>query len=85
MDNQLSPTFPKPKDRQPKTMFFYEALKNVAKGAKITRLEWGEGYWGVLKENDGILILQLRKPSGMFHQWIIQEGDMTAKDWTVVK
>jgi len=48
---------------------------------RIYKSEWeDEGYYGILKDK----ILLLHKPTGEFHQWIISDGDILGKDWTVI-
>ena len=65
-----------------KELDFPKAVVEVTKGSKIHRLEWGD------KENYCILkdgILQLHKPEGTFHQWIISDGDLLGTDWIIIK
>ena len=60
---------------------FYEALKSLAEGKKIHKLEWGDKeFYGVLKDN----FVMLHKDDGKFYSWIISEADMTGKDWVII-
>lgn len=59
---------------------FYEALKCLVDGSKITRTEWeNPEIYGFL--NNGIV--SLRK-EGSDHQWIISDGDILANDWILI-
>ena len=61
----------------PQTFSFYEILKSVTIGKKITKLEWNnKEIYGVLKDT----LLQLHKDDG-FHTWILNEGDLVGTDW----
>ena len=61
-------------------MDFYDALRSIASGSKVTRIDWGnQDLYGVLR--DGKLTLNLHDG---FHAWIVSDGDMVAKDWVVV-
>ena len=61
------------------SMDFSQAIRKVIDGEKITRLEWNNKDYGVLR--NGILTLYI---NGEFHSWIISEGDLLAIDWMVV-
>lgn len=63
-------------------MDFYEAIKEIMSGHKITRLEWGNSqYYCLFRQTK----LQLRKDDGKYYDWIINEGDLLADDWIVVR
>lgn len=71
------PTFDTPKGI---TMNFFEALKEVAAGNKITRLEWeNASIYGFMKSER----LHIHLADGKDHQWIVSEGDMAGVDWIV--
>ncbi len=59
---------------------FEYAITKVKHGEKITRFEWPQGFYGVLRDSK----LQLHKPDGKFYDWIINEGDLLADDWGTV-
>jgi len=62
-------------------MNFFKAIELVNNGAKVTRLEWdNEDEYGIKK--DGFLMLH--KDDDKFYQWIINDGDMEAKDWVII-
>ena len=61
-------------------MTFPEAMAEVIKGAKVTRLEWqNNGVYGVLK--DGLLQIRM---DGQLKRWIVSDGDLLNNDWCVV-
>ena len=60
------------------TMSFYDALKEVMGGQRITRLEWGNAsIFGLLFNGH----LSLHKDDGKYYSWIVNDGDMLAEDW----
>jgi hypothetical protein len=63
---------------------FFEALKLVADGKKITRLEWDDKHdYGFLR--DGLLQLHKNGESDeVFHPWLINDGDLYGEDWIIV-
>ena len=61
-------------------MDFYEALRLIAAGERVTKLEWDDPeYWGQLL--DGKLVLH--KPDGVYYPWILSDGDLNGADWSV--
>jgi hypothetical protein len=73
---------------------FYEALKAVADGKKITKLEWADSNaFGMMK--DGILMIHKQGlvPGGLpgvgfgfsYHAWTISADDMAGTDWVIVE
>lgn len=63
------------------TMSFSEAMDQVAKGQRVTRIEWGNNdEYGLLK--DGWLQIHTKE---QFFQWMVSDGDMLATDWIVLK
>lgn len=76
MENRLSP----PPVQSQVVMNFYDALREVIKGEKITRISWNDqGEFGFM--HDGFLTIRTK---GAFHQWLVSDGDMEATDWVVV-
>lgn len=59
---------------------FYEALREVSDGRRITRQAWEEGFWVML--HDGRL--RIHKPDGVLYDLIVSEGDMFAEDWMLL-
>jgi hypothetical protein len=59
---------------------FYEALKHMVEGKKITRIEWNsQEEYGFMK--DGIVMIHTK---GKDHRWIISEADAIAEDWIII-
>ena len=73
---------PKPQDViDTNTMNFPQAIQQIIKGKKITKIEWGSTeFYGILKDAH----LVLHKPDGIFYQWVITEGDLIGTDWIVI-
>lgn len=80
MEEDMSPLPKKKVIQEPETMTFPEAMEQVIKGKKITRIEWDsrEDY-GLLK--DGFLLIHNKKD---FHKWMITDGDLLATDWVIL-
>jgi len=81
-DNLQAPhTSPLPKPgKTVKTLDFFEALRAVMNGERITRLEWeNEANYGWL--DGGRLRIMLDDGK---HEWLITDGDMLAMDWYVI-
>ena len=66
-------------------MTFYEALKLIADGKRITKLEWDDKRtYGLLKEG----MLQIHKSGEAeetTHPWIINDGDLNGDDFVVLQ
>ena len=59
---------------------FFDALKEVLKGNKITRASWEPQLcYGLL--NNGILTIFVK---GSFHSWTVSDGDLEGEDWVVI-
>lgn len=70
------------KSKKAKSNFtFSEAIKEVTNGKKIARLEWDTNVYGFLNRD----ILSLHKADGKNYQWVINDGDLLAKDWVVLE
>lgn len=63
-----------------KTMTFDQAIAEVIKGKKITRLEWSSNDEYGYRRNELLLI----HTKGQDHQWLLSDGDMLANDWVVL-
>lgn len=60
-------------------MDFFDALKMLADGKKITRLSWNdENVYGFLERGE-VCIMK----DGL-HTWVINDGDLTGEDWVIV-
>jgi len=68
-----------------KTLDFYEALKAVAEGRRITKLEWNDKRsYGFMRAG----LLELHKAGetdDKFHAWILNDGDLGGLDWIVLE
>ena len=61
------------------TMSFPDAMREVIKGSKVTRIEWANKDYGFLKDE----WLSISKDD-KFHTWLVSSADMEAQDWIVV-
>lgn len=60
---------------------FYDALKIVMGGSRISKLEWNNtDEYGVLGDGH----LRLHKPDGKQYNWILSDGDILGEDYIVV-
>ena len=69
-----------PVPRKPMTMDFYDALKEVSAGKRITKLEWadkGEPECYVLLSEGKLQIYR----NGRMHDWLITDGDIAGEDY----
>ena len=62
------------------TMSFPDAMRQVIDGKRITRLEWANKDYCFLK-GEWLTIFT----KGKFHTWLINDGDLEAQDWYVVR
>lgn len=70
-----------PTPRVIKRYSFYDALEELAAGAKITKLEWENvDIYGVMMDGR----VKLHKEDNKFYEWIITDGDMAGDDWVVI-
>lgn len=67
---------------KPTTMDFPEALRQVIKGKKITKLEWGNPKFFVYLWNSH---LSLQKEDGENYDLIVSDGDLMGLDWVVLE
>ena len=61
------------------TMDFPDAIKEIMKGNKVTRISWANKDYGFLKD-EWLTIFRESK----FHVWLISAGDLEGQDWIVV-
>lgn len=67
---------------QPMQYLFWDAMKIVAEGRKVTKLEWANPeIYGVMSE--GKLCIHL--VDGQLHPWILSDSDMAGDDFVVVE
>lgn len=82
MDNvqegELMTPMPKIESR-PMTMSFFDALKKIQQGNKVTRISWANKDYCLMKE-DWLTIFT----KDAFHTWIINDGDMNGQDFIIV-
>lgn len=79
----MSAQITSPVMKQPKItgMSFPDAIKELIKGKKITRISWDNtDSYGLLK--DGFLEIYL---DSKFHQWLVNDGDLLGEDWIVIQ
>lgn len=62
-------------------MDFYDALRLVAIGKKITRKEWASEACVFLHAG----VVHLRKADATLHVLLVGDGDLVATDWIVVR
>lgn len=62
-------------------MTFPEAMKEVIRGQKITRMEWNNKDFCYLDEKLEQLLIFVKRKN---HTWVISKGDMMGEDWIVV-
>lgn len=82
MDDQIPTSSPLPsrEDRVVSALTFFDALKEVAEGKRITKLEWADkNTYGIL--TDGHLKIMLN--DGL-KDWIISDGDLNGTDWIIL-
>ena len=77
----MSPVALSVKEEDPRIqMDFFDAMKMLADGKKITRIAWEtEKTYGVLQ--DGYVCIMR---DGKTHTWTINDGDLMGIDWVLV-
>ena len=71
---------PMPKTQsKPMTMSFFDALKKIQEGKRITRISWANKDYCLMK--DGWLTIFTKDA---FHTWIINDGDMDGQDFVLI-
>jgi len=75
-DDVITPVVP----LAPKSMNFYDALREVADGKRIRRLSWEPKDVYGLMMNSALMLYMNNK----FVNWIVSDGDMSGTDWVVV-
>jgi len=60
---------------------FAFAVSLMAKGQRVTKRDWNNKDWyGELRDAK----LMIHSPDGVWHDWVIQEGDLIGKNWIAV-
>lgn len=78
-DQSISPSPQKPIAEEVH-LSFYDALKAVADGKKITKAEWeNQEIYGFINT-----FLMLHKPEAGDRAWTISDGDLAGNDWIVL-
>jgi len=78
--NYATSPLPAPQKDEP-LMDFCAAIKKVAEGAKVTRLEWDDKKWYCYMEEEHV---RIHRPEGTKHVWDQTLGDIQGEDWVVV-
>lgn len=61
-------------------MPFYDAVRCMMEGAKVTRVGWeNTEEYGYIK--DGFVMIHTK---GKDHRWIISDGDYLSTDWIII-
>lgn len=80
MDNKTLTPIPR-KTGESITMSFPDAIREIINGKKVRRISWeSQSDHGLLK--DGWLVIHTK---GIFHTWLVSDGDMEGQDWIVIK
>lgn len=82
MDNEGPRRSPLPAKKAPDPggrIDFYQALKAMARGAKVTKAEWKDP--AILGWLEGTL--KLRLADGSVVNWIVSDGDIFGLDWVI--
>ena len=68
-------------EAEEKQIDFYEAIKAIVEGKKVTKLEWGNReIYGVLDN----AVLKLHKVDGKLYSWLLNDGDINGTDYVVI-
>jgi precorrin-3B methylase len=66
---------------EPQTISFGEAMKKIAEGSRVTKIEWGDKeIYGFLRAG----ILHIHNHEGE-HKWMISDGDINGTDYIVLE
>lgn len=63
-----------------KRMTFPEAMAEVIAGSKVSKDDWGFGYFGYMTKG----FLMLRKPDEKDYYWQVSEEDLLADDYFII-
>ena len=65
-------------------MDFYDALREVVDGARVTRREWSDREIYMAMNEGRLRIMNGVLGDGKLHDLILQDADITAEDWSRV-
>ena len=65
-------------------MDFYEALRSVMDGARVTRREWSNREVYMVMNEGRLRIMNGVLGDDRLHDLILQDADITAEDWSMV-
>jgi hypothetical protein len=84
MTTENSQYFPLPvRNPENETLDFFDALRQVRDGRRITKLEWDDPACFLQMLNGHLMIY---KPStAKYHDLIVSDGDMFGEDWIVTE
>ena len=77
MDDTLTPVVLN--ESKPMTMSFFDAMKKIHEGKRVTRIEWANADYGFLKDE----WLSIYRDGKVF-VWKVSLGDMDGNDWIIV-
>jgi len=75
--SSASPKASKPDNK----LNFLEAMAMIVDGLTVSRKEWNQEKEYCLVQDGYLRIFK----EGEFHNWIISDGDITAKDWIICR
>ena len=68
-------------EAEEKQIDFYEAIREIMNGKKVTKLEWkNKEIYGVLNDT----VLKLHKVDGKLYSWLLNNGDINGTDYKVI-
>jgi hypothetical protein len=67
--------------RERRVMDFPEAIKRVASGAKVTKLEWEDDMVFLVLRDNKVMINSGTFNDGKLHPFVMQYGDIVGDDW----
>jgi len=66
--------------KHPNEMSFFDAMREIQNGRRVTRREWNtNNTFGLLRADTLHICLE-----GAYHKWIITSGDIAGIDWVVL-
>ena len=72
--------------KQEKEFFgFSTAIAKILQGSRVTRLEWNDVRWYCFMKDGLLSIHKAGEASDTFRAWIINDGDISGKDWYVLE
>jgi len=62
-------------------MDFYDAIRQLVDGKRVTRAEWNDITEYCFLSKDGFLSIFR---GGKEHRWLVGDGDILATDWVIL-